>query len=297
MIPRAAKLLTGFFIVAVLLVVAALIFALSQPPPAPPLLPKPNGYDDLVRASWMLADKTLDYAGMNERDLRTLVETNAEALKLAKTGLSHPCQVPLDYSAAGPSYLFTNLAGLKRLAQGLAAEGRLMELEGRLTDAADSYLTVIRLGGATSKGGLLIDSLVGIAIEAMGTSYLEKLALTLNAKQCRQAAAVLETCEAGREPMPTVLARERTWSRRAFRGFKWQIARLMTFKTLRQTEQRAVAKVNTLQTRERVLLIRLAARAYELEKGERPKSLGDLVPAYLKAIPQNPVTGTNMAYP
>ena len=296
MIPRAVKLLTGFFIVAVLLVVAALMFALSQPPPAPPLLPKPNGYDDLVQASRVLADNTSDYAAMSNGDLRTLVETNAEALKLAKTGLSRPCQVPLDYSAANPTY-FTNLGGLKRLAQGLAAEGRLMELEGRPTDAAESYLTVIRLGVATSKGGLLIDSLVGIAIEAIGTSYLEKLALTLNAKQCRQAAAVLETCEAGREPMPTVLARERTWSRRAFRGFKWQIARLVTFKTLRQSEQRAVAKVNTLQTRERVLLIRLAARAYELEKGERPKTLGDLVPAYLKAIPQNPVTGTNMAYP
>ena len=69
------------------------------------------------------------------------------------------------------------------------------------------------------------------------------------------------------------------------------------FKSTRQSEQRAVAKMNTLQIRERVLLIRLASRAYELEKGERPKGLADLVPTYLKAIPQNPVTGTNMAYP
>jgi hypothetical protein len=295
MVPRAVKLLTGFFIVAVLLVVAALIFALSQPPPAPPPLPKPNGYDDLVRASQMLADKTSDYAAMDEAELRSLVETNAEALKLARTGLSRPCQVPLDYSAANPTY-FTNLAGLKRLAQGLAAKGRLMELEGRPNDAADSYLTAIRLGGATSHGGLLIDSLVGIAIEAIGSSYLEKLARTLDARQCRQAAAVLESCEAGREPMPTVLARERTWSRRAY-GFKWQIARLVMFKSLRQTEQRAVAKVNTLQTRERVLLIQLASRAYELEKGERPKGLADLVPAYLKTIPQDPLTRTNVAFP
>jgi hypothetical protein len=34
-----------------------------------------------------------------------------------------------------------------------------------------------------------------------------------------------------------------------------------------------------------------------LEKGDRPKTLAELVPAYLKAIPQNPITGTNMAYP
>ena len=45
------------------------------------------------------------------------------------------------------------------------------------------------------------------------------------------------------------------------------------------------------------LLIDLAARAYELEKGHRPASLADLVPDYLKAIPQDPVTGTNMVFP
>jgi hypothetical protein len=45
------------------------------------------------------------------------------------------------------------------------------------------------------------------------------------------------------------------------------------------------------------LLIQLAARAYELEKGERPKRLTDLVPAYLNTIPQDPLTGTNVAYP
>jgi hypothetical protein len=33
-----------------------------------------------------------------------------------------------------------------------------------------------------------------------------------------------------------------------------------------------------------------------LEKGERPKRLADLVPVYLKTIPQDPGTGTNMAY-
>jgi hypothetical protein len=69
------------------------------------------------------------------------------------------------------------------------------------------------------------------------------------------------------------------------------------FKSTRQSEQRAVAKVNTLQTRERVLLIQLASRAYELEKGERPKGLADLVPAYLKTIPQDPLTRTNVAFP
>ena len=43
-------------------------------------------------------------------------------------------------------------------------------------------------------------------------------------------------------------------------------------------------------------MLALAARAYELDKGHPPASAADLVPDYLKAIPQDPVTGTNLIY-
>jgi competence protein ComGC len=66
----------------------------------------------------------------------------------------------------------------------------------------------------------------------------------------------------------------------------------MTKKVLQQAEQRFNKQV--AQTRQ--LLIDLAARAYELDKGHRPANLNDLVPDYLKAIPQDPLTGTNMTY-
>jgi hypothetical protein len=115
-------------------------------------------------------------------------------------------------------------------------------------------------------------------------------------KQCRAAAAVLESCEAQREPPEAIWARERPWARRTF-GLKGLIVRLVQFRSLKQSGQRATAKLTAQQTRVRHLLIELAARAYELEKGERPKRLADLVPAYLKSIPQDPVTKTNMTYP
>ena len=290
-----AKLLTGFFIVAVLLVVATLVSTRNQPPPASLPLPQPNGYDDLVQAGKMLADNTSDFATMSEEQLRTLARRNAEALKLARTGLSRACQVPLDYSAAG-QYYFTNLAKLKSLAQAMTAEGRLAELGNRPAEAADAYLNVIRLGYAISQGGLLIDSLVGIAVEAIGTVNMEKLAPKLDAKQCREAATILEACQGQREPSQSVLARERTWARRAG-GLKGQIARLVNYRSMKMSEQKIVSKLTAQQTREQVLLIQLASRAYELEKGDRPNTLVQLVPTYLKAIPQNPITGTNMAFP
>jgi hypothetical protein len=43
-------------------------------------------------------------------------------------------------------------------------------------------------------------------------------------------------------------------------------------------------------------MVAFAARVYELEKGKRPEKMRELVPAYLKAIPQDPATGTNMVY-
>ena len=77
----------------------------------------------------------------------------AEALKLARTGLSRACRVPLDYSPTNETH-FSNLATLKRLALALAAEGRLAELENRPADAAAAYLATIRLGQAVCRGGV-----------------------------------------------------------------------------------------------------------------------------------------------
>jgi hypothetical protein len=295
MAPPAARLLIGFFVVAVLLVIAALMFTLSQPAPALPPLPQPNGYDDFVKAGGMVTGDYGNYGTMSQEELRAFVEKNTEALKLARAGLDRECRVPLDYSTTNTMRI-SNLAGMKRLAQAMTTEGRLAELENRPADAVEAYVAVIRLGHAISQGGLIIDSLVGIAIESIGTAAMERLALTLDAKQCREAAIALESCEARRAPTEAIWAQERKWARRAY-GLREQIARLVMFKSLKRSEQIWLAKVKAHQTRVRVLLLQLAARAYELDKGERPKRLADLVPAYLKNIPRDPLTGTNMAYP
>jgi hypothetical protein len=64
----------------------------------------------------------------------------------------------------------------------------------------------------------------------------------------------------------------------------------------REAFQKAERKFKEQQLKTRQLLIGLAARAYELDKGHHPASPADLVPDYLKAIPQNPLTGTNLVY-
>ena len=289
-----AKLLGAFFIVAALLVATSVVFTLSQPAPAPSRLPQRNGYDDFVKAGGMVTYERSGYGIMNEEELRAFVKKNAEALKLARVGLGSECRVPLDYSITNTTHS-QDLARIKWLGYALTAEGRLAEMENRPGDAAESYSGTVRLGHAITQGGVIIESLVGLAIESIGIARLENLARNLDSKQCREVACALETVESGRESVETVLEREHAWDRR-IRGFRGQISRLVRFKTVQQVEQKWAGRIRGQQTRTRLLLVQLAAQAYELDKGERPKSLADLVPAYLKAIPQDPLTGANMAY-
>jgi hypothetical protein len=86
--------------------------------------------------------------------------------------------------------------------------------------------------------------------------------------------------------MEAVLAQERAWMRRAYgwRSVIW----LFTNPTLKASEQSTAARMKALRGRVRQLLIELASRAYELDKGQRPKGVADLVPEYLKAVPPEP---------
>src|SRR4029077_9002226 len=190
-----AKFFFGFALFAAVLVAVAVVLTLRQPASAPPPLPQPNGYDDFLKASGLTAGDFSNYPVMTADELRPMVATNAEALRLVRIGLKRECRVPLTYSATNFQAHIPDLAGIKRLAQLLAAEGRLAELKQRPADAAESYLLTIRLGQASSRGGLMIHCLVGIAVQAIGANPAEKLLPKLDAKTCRQFAAALEAAD------------------------------------------------------------------------------------------------------
>jgi hypothetical protein len=96
------------------------------------------------------------------------------------------------------------------------------------------------------------------------------------------------------------MQQQNAWSRRSFSGLQGRTIllyyKLISYRTADKNHQRAIDTINSTQKKENQLLIALAARAYELEKGQRPASATNLVPDYLKAVPQDPVTGTNLIY-
>lgn len=269
------------------------IFDMSAPPPLPPL-PNPNGYDDFVKAGTMIRNDVWDYDKMNEQQLQQVVSADAAALSLARAGLSKQCRVPIEFSETYISNHLTELAGFKRMAEAFTAEGKLAEMENRPADAAQSYLDAARLGGEITRGGVLIDELVGIADEAIGTSSLQTIAGQLDAKSCREAAASLELFDSNRETLAETLQMEDEWSLRTYPGWRNELARGTESNSLSAARSAVSRKFDAQQQKTRQLMIDLAARAYELEKGKPPASASDLVPDYLKAVPKNPVTGGDL---
>jgi hypothetical protein len=266
--------------------------------PLEPPEPNPNGYDDLVAAGNMMRGLDLDIGNATEIELRQFVATNAAAMERARLGLTRQCRVPAVALSGSSNILghINDLASLKRLANTFRAEGRLAELEGRPMEAAASALAIIKVGIGASHGGCLIDSLVADACEASGCRRLDTIMPKLSAAQSRQVGRQLEASLAQVEPKSEILRHEARFGRRAIGGslqyFLHTLGRGI-IPAWRNTDKSVLAKYDNQIHWMLAEEIQLAAQAYELEQGRKAQVWGDLVPAYLKAIPQDPLTGSN----
>jgi hypothetical protein len=291
-----------FAIIGILICVALVLIApvLVGSRPLPPLpLPSPNGYDDFVRGGQNVTRDNIagdTYAATNESRLRALVASNAESLRLVRVGLVRECCVPLEYSTNFLGPLMSRLSSFKSLAGALKAEGRVAELDGHTNDAAGIYLETIQFGHESARGGLVINYLVGLSCQRIGATALLRISNDLDARTCRSAIERLNELEQKRETVPEMMGQEKDWSGRTFGVW----ARLQSviaarslnpFKTISDSVQK---KTQAAQGQIRRITIYLAARAYTLDKGAAPDSVADLVPGYLKTLPQDPFTGTNM---
>jgi hypothetical protein len=275
--------------------ISLLLFWDAEPLPPVPTLPNPNGYEDLVKAGQMMSGDFEDFADLNAGDLQKLISTNSEALKLVNLGMSKKCLVPNNYSSNYIDSLVTQLPAIKKLAWALSAEGRLAELDKRTNDAVHIYLDTIQIGQQSSHGGVIIVRLVGTAIEIIGMKPLGILTNISDLHLCQEVVHKLETIDSTDDSAEATLQQERIWQKHAF-GFWGQIRILLDYKDIRATNQKFFERLNETQKQRRALMINFAAHAYDLDKGHPPANLTDLVPDYLKAVPQDPFTGTNMVY-
>jgi len=92
------------------------------------------------------------------------------------------------------------------------------------------------------------------------------------------------------------LAEARLWSKRVYSLID-RIRMMWQYRTLSPEwamDDKFIQRAHRTDLLRRQLLLRLAARTYEVEHGKRPSRAEDLVPSVLRAIPKDPETGTNL---
>jgi hypothetical protein len=296
--PRKFKAGKAFLAVCLLILFSVLAYGfveLNRKMPLP-TLPSPNGNDDFVKAQKLVVGSPADFERGSLEELRKHLAENAEALKLVREGLAKQCRIPLLFSSNYPALRSSSDVG--RLARLLNADGRHAELERRTNDAARIYLKTIRYGEESCRGGVMIDRLAGIACETIGVNSLEKIVGTLDAATCRAMSKQLQELERRQESVTDVLLNEAEWVRRTVPV--WQrlpsMIPIESLNPVKRVQRALVQKCNQSEIRFKRLIIDLALRAYELDRGQRPKCLNELVPDYLEAVPVDPATGTEWPF-
>ena len=287
----------------VFLAALVLVYWLWPKPSAAPAtpLPSPNGYDDFVKAGNLITPISADAARMTTEELRAFIATNQEPLRLFRLGLTRKCQVPTEDSMAYLQRHTLAFIAIKRLGLFMAGKARLAEVEMNYGAAALVHLDNIRFGQVSANGGLMIDRLVGVAVEILGVSKLEAIAGKLDAREVREVVKALEAIEARAQPASVFIEREHQWARQAESFSDW-LQEMWMEKTIfvtRRSDQYFTARVQAADARRRRLLLNVAKRVHELETGRPPARLEDMVPSILRVLPKldGAVTNTNPQTP
>jgi hypothetical protein len=291
-----ARTRTWVFVLAAVLAMVVLLIITLGPSSAPAPLPNPNGYDDFLKAAAATTGDVGNYPAMSNAALRELVTTNAEALRLLRIGLTRKCAVPPDTALTNISGMISDLAGMKRLAQLLAAECLLHQQDNQPIQAIRAALDAIQFGNEISRGGVLINRLVGVACEAIGRAPLARLAPSLTTEQARQVITELEKIDSTRVTWDEVCRAEGRYARHYLSANPNPIVWAVGWWQNRAAKKRASDRHNTVIAQERLLAAELALRCYCPDKGSAPAHLEDLVPGYLAKVPQDPFSGQPMIY-
>jgi hypothetical protein len=278
-----------------LVVAAFLVIALLRTPANAPVMPKPNGYDLLISAGRKVIDSS-EYKDLDRPGLAALVASNATALTEARESFKFESRVPFAPAETQSNGLpqlgkhLEELSAFKRLGFAFCAEGDSAQAEQRPSDALRSCLDLLEVARVAGRGGPMMDAMVGLSVETMAVRQAEFMLPSLPVTETRQLAACFESFDRNRDTYEKTMENEDRWVRAVY-GLKGSFVRLVTGSMLKKGEQGFLTKLQAQQQRTRILSVRAAAQAFELERGAKPRIVQDLVPDYLKSVPLDPVTG------
>ena len=281
-------------LVAIAAGVAMLALFSNSSPHAP--LPNPNGYDDFLKAASLLGGDPGSYETLGRDELRALVATNAEVLRVLRLGLTRQCSVPTEEMITNYAVRISDLPKLKSLRHLLAAEGRLAEMEERPADAARSYVGLIQMGNEIGRGGLMINYLFSISFAVLGDNSLVQLVPKLDCEQMRPVRSALEKVDSTQVAWEQVVQDEGRFCLHELRKTLNPLQYATSWWQNRTSRKIWLQRRNNITARLRLLMAELALRCYRSEEGHPPTALDQLVPRDLQRVPIDPFSGRPLIY-
>lgn len=260
------------------------------------VLPNPNGYDDFAAASqWMVAWNG-DLLKLPPEEIANAVKQNSKLLEAVHTGLKKQSAVPVANDLNWFTAHMAQVGPHRSVAQLLVGEGIVRLAMGRTNEAAKCFADSIVFAHAAHRQGLLIDDLVGIACQAIGAPRLVQIAAHLSPDNRREILSQLIALDQSREAAATIIQRDREWGRQTYGWLRSAWAQIATRKSVRAAEMQFEKRHTHSVAALRLVMTELAVRGYEAKSGRPPKTLGDLVPEWLPAVPLDPFSNQPLVY-
>jgi len=278
---------------AILLILVRVADRFSRRGTALPDRPAANAYPTVLALAKDVELPGEDLMNLRAEEVQRLASKNRDAAARLHSEVRKDSGVELSTAGGWMDTRMTNLKSFKRLAGVLGVQSRAELLAGNTNAAAAAMLDVLLLGTTMSRGGGLVDSLTGLALESVGMIGVRGLLPGLDAAFCRSAARELEGLDARRDSPERVLKTEKAWSQASF-GLIQQAGGLLGRSGLAKREADFVQRHHQAVRRTRQLTLLLAARALELERGSPVSKPEDLVPHVLTGIPSDPEIGRVM---
>lgn len=184
------------------------------------VLPSPNGFDTLAAAGKAYVAPVKPVDALQETNVpqpqvkakiyplaarQAWLAQNKKAVSLLRLSLKQEYQSPVGL-IDGPR--FTTFSSSRELARLLVVESRVRGELGDWSGAAQSAVDVIHMGRKVGSGGVLIDTLVGVSITAIGRQRLWDVLPHLNAGESLYVAQRLQTIETEKVVLTKMLASE-----------------------------------------------------------------------------------------
>ena len=267
----------------------------------PPALPSRNGYGDLLRAAEMLHPRTDFHDEMEAEELADVVAHNEPALAVAGEALEKQIGVPVDWTqefTTAFEAVLPRMEAMRSLSRAHTAALRQDIAEGNGIEAVSKGLATFRLGNECYRGGLLVEFLVGVAVQGVAVNDLRQVAQELPETREAIIAGLLPLLDKG-EPIETVIRREEDYVDSSLRGLDGLVMRL-NFRTLQQLKAPAIkaahqAAIRT-KTQQRLFLLHLAVNLYHDRHGKWPEDLSDLAPDILPVVFEDSYSKSGFAY-